>query len=74
MVEIDNPALIPSPDQIDYIEEPYVTASVLLPGEYLGAAMELCQERRGEYLNTEYLESGRVRLSYSSSPPGGDNL
>ncbi|MFY9114894.1 MAG: translation elongation factor 4 [Dethiobacteria bacterium] len=64
VVEIDNPALIPSPDQIDYIEEPYVTASVLLPGEYLGAAMELCQERRGEYLNTEYLESGRVRLSY----------
>ncbi len=64
VMKIDNPALLPPSGERVSIEEPHVKASILLPAEYLGAAMELCQESRGEYLNTEYLESGRVRLTY----------
>lgn len=64
VMKIDNPALLPPPGERVSIEEPHVKASILLPAEYMGAAMELCQESRGEYLNTEYLESGRVRLTY----------
>ncbi len=64
VMKIDNPAQFPPLEQRASIEEPYVKASILLPAEYMGAVMELCQESRGEYLNTEYLESGRVRLIY----------
>ncbi|NLZ28103.1 MAG: elongation factor 4 [Firmicutes bacterium] len=64
VMKIDNPALLPPSGERVSIEEPHVKASILLPAEYMGAAMELCQESRGEYLNTEYLESGRVRLTY----------
>ncbi|MEW5785117.1 MAG: translation elongation factor 4 [Bacillota bacterium] len=64
MVEVDNPALLPTAEERTAIEEPYVEASIFLPGEYLGAVMELCQEKRGDYKNTEYLETGRVKLSY----------
>jgi GTP-binding protein LepA len=64
IIEVDNPALMPNTDERVAIEEPYVEASIFTPEEYLGAVMELCQEKRGEFRNTEYLESGRVRLSY----------
>lgn len=64
VVNVDNPALFPSTEERVTIEEPYVAASIFLPGEYVGAVMELCQEKRGEYCDTEYLESGRVKLSY----------
>ncbi len=64
LIEIDNPALMPATDEREMIEEPYVEADILIPAEYIGAVMELCQEKRGEYRTTDYLESGRVRLSY----------
>jgi GTP-binding protein LepA len=64
LIEIDNPALMPATDERESIEEPYVEADILIPAEYIGAVMELCQEKRGEYRTTDYLESGRVRLSY----------
>ncbi len=55
---------MPEPTEIDYMEEPMVTASIMLPAEYMGNIMELCQERRGKYINTEYIESDRVTLTY----------
>ena len=64
VIEVDNPALMPATDERLAIEEPYVDSSIFTPAEYVGAVMELCQEKRGEYRATEYLESGRVRLSY----------
>ncbi len=64
VIEVDNPALMPATDERVAIEEPYVDSSIFTPAEYVGAVMELCQEKRGEYRATEYLESGRVRLSY----------
>jgi GTP-binding protein LepA len=64
VLKIDNPALMPATDERVAIEEPYVAASIFMPGEYIGTVMELCQEKRGEFRDTEYLESGRVKLSY----------
>lgn len=64
VIEIDNPALMPESGERISIEEPFVDATILVPAEYVGAVMELCQEKRGEYRDTEYLDSGRVRLSY----------
>ena len=64
VLELDNPALLPPAEERLIIEEPYVEASIFMPGDYVGAVMELCQEKRGDYKNVEYLESGRVKLSY----------
>lgn len=63
-MDLDNPTNMPEPTEIDYMEEPMVTASIMLPAEYMGNIMELCQERRGKYINTEYIESDRVTLTY----------
>ncbi len=64
IVELDNPALLPPAEERTTIEEPYVEASIFLPEDYVGPVMELCQEKRGDFKNMEYLESGRVKLSY----------
>jgi GTP-binding protein LepA len=64
IVELDNPALLPPAEERATIEEPYVEASIFLPEDYVGPVMELCQEKRGDFKNMEYLESGRVKLSY----------
>lgn len=64
MVEIENPATLPKPDVIERIEEPVVTASIITPSEYVGTLMELCQDRRGQFINMEYLNQTRVLLSY----------
>lgn len=64
VIKVDNPALMPATDERVAIEEPYVEASIFMPAEYVGAVMELCQEKRGDYRDTEYLDSGRVKLSY----------
>lgn len=64
MIEVDNPALMPSSGEREVIEEPYVDASILIPAEYMGAVMELCQEKRGEFRDTEYLDTERVKLTY----------
>ena len=56
---------MPPPNQIDWIEEPYVKVTVLTPTEYVGALMELCQQRRGEMAKMEYLSEERVELVYT---------
>ncbi|MDU0202223.1 MULTISPECIES: translation elongation factor 4 [Paenibacillus] len=64
VMDIDNPSNYPDPQRIDFVEEPYVKASVIVPNDYVGTIMELCQGKRGEYLNMEYLDSNRVTLTY----------
>ena len=64
ILKLDNPALLPPLEERAEIEEPFVEASIFLPGDYVGAVMELCQEKRGNFVNMEYLESERVKLSY----------
>lgn len=61
---IDNPSLMPEVGKIEYIEEPYVQATIMVPNEYIGAVMELCQNKRGEYKNMSYLDSTRVQIIY----------
>ncbi len=62
---VDNPAEMPEAGAIDYIEEPFVDAQVIVPAEYIGAIMKLATDRRGEYKTTEYLSTTRVSLSYA---------
>jgi GTP-binding protein LepA len=64
MLEIDNPVKLPHLSEVDYIEEPYMMVTILVPNDYVGAVMQLSQERRGQYLNTEYLDVTRVKLTY----------
>lgn len=64
MLELSNPSSLPSPVEIDYIEEPVVKASIFTPPEYVGAIMELCQEKRGVYKDLTYLDTNRVRVNY----------
>jgi len=62
--EIENPARWPKEQNIDKVQEPYVKGTVMVPDTYIGAIMELCQERRGTYKNMEYLSPHRVMLTY----------
>ncbi|OUM95143.1 MAG: elongation factor 4 [Firmicutes bacterium ZCTH02-B6] len=64
VVEVDNPAKFPEPQYIDHVQEPYVRATIMTPAEYVGALMELCQERRGTFINMEYTTPERVQLIY----------
>ena len=64
LLEITNPTNMPSPTEIEYMEEPVVKASIITPTEYVGAVMDLCQSRRGTYLNMEYIETTRAVLNY----------
>ena len=63
-LDIDNPTNLPDLSEIDYMMEPIVKASILTPKEYVGSIMELCQDRRGTYLDMEYLDETRVQLNY----------
>ncbi|MBQ8792064.1 MAG: translation elongation factor 4, partial [Clostridia bacterium] len=65
MIELSNPSSLPNVVEIDYIEEPIVKASIFTPPEYVGAIMELCQEKRGIYKDLTYLDANRVRLNYT---------
>lgn len=64
MVEVDNPAKLPSAQVLEHIEEPYVKASIMTPQDYIGAIMELCQSKRGDYINIEYIDDTRVNVIY----------
>ncbi len=64
MIEISNPADLPAPNSVRYIEEPYVTATIMSPSEYIGAIMELCQKKRGTFIDMKYLEETRVSIHY----------
>lgn len=61
---VDNPTNLPSAAEINYMEEPIVKASIMVPTEYLGSVMELCQQRRGIYITMNYVEETRVVLEY----------
>ena len=61
---IDNPLNYPDPTEIEIAEEPFVRASIITPPEYVGAIMDICQERRGEYLDMTYLDQSRVEMHY----------
>jgi GTP-binding protein LepA len=63
-IEVDNPTNFPDPAEIEYIEEPYVEASIMLPTEYVGTVMDLCQEKRGTMKDMEYINEKRVILRY----------
>ncbi len=64
VMDLTNPTNLPDPSEIEYMEEPVVKAEIMVTSEYIGAIMELCQERRGEYLGMEYIEETRAVLSY----------
>lgn len=63
-ISIENPSNMPEPGNIDYIEEPFVKATIIVPNDYVGAVMELCQSRRGEFETMEYLDANRVNVIY----------
>ena len=63
-IELTNPSNLPDPSQIDYMEEPIVKADIMVTTEFVGQVMQLCEERRGEYLGMDYLEQTRAELHY----------
>lgn len=63
-VNVDNPSQMPDPQKIDYIEEPYVKAQIMVPNDYVGAVMELCQRKRGNFITMDYLDDIRVNIIY----------
>lgn len=62
---IDNPAVYPSPDEISVAEEPIVSASIIVPSEYVGGIMELCKDRRGVFIDMKYIDKTRMELHYT---------
>lgn len=64
VIDLTNPTNLPDPSEIDYMEEPMVNAEIMVTTEFIGAIMDLCQERRGQYLGMEYMEETRALLKY----------
>ncbi|MCD8379004.1 MAG: translation elongation factor 4 [Lachnospiraceae bacterium] len=64
VIELTNPSNLPDPSQIEHMEEPIVSAEIMVTTDYIGPIMQLCQERRGRYISTEYIETTRVLLKY----------
>lgn len=64
MEKIDNPSALPAPQHIDHIEEPYVKAEIMVPKDYVGAMMDLCQKKRGEYVDLQVLDELCMQLVY----------
>ncbi|WP_028235389.1 translation elongation factor 4 [Pseudobutyrivibrio sp. MD2005] len=65
MIELTNPSNLPDPSEIDYMEEPIVEAEIMVTSDYIGAIMDLCQERRGQYISMEYIEESRAVIKYT---------
>ncbi|MDC7278171.1 MULTISPECIES: translation elongation factor 4 [Pseudobutyrivibrio] len=65
MIELTNPSNLPDPSEIDYMEEPMVEAEIMVTSEFIGAIMDLCQERRGQYISMEYIEETRALIKYT---------
>lgn len=63
-IKVDNPSNLPDPQKIDHVEEPYVKATMMAPNEYVGAIMELCQQKRGIFINMQYQGENRVNIIY----------
>ena len=64
MLKVSNPSELPPPTEIEHIEEPYVKATVIVPSDYVGAVMEISQEKRGEFKDMDYLDTNRVMITY----------
>ena len=64
VIDLTNPSNLPDPSEIEYMEEPMVNAEIMVTTEFIGAIMDLCQERRGIYLGMEYIEETRALLKY----------
>lgn len=64
ILKIDNPAMMPDPQKISYVEEPYVKATIMVPNDYVGAVMEICQKKRGNFITMDYLDNSRVSIIY----------
>jgi len=64
VIELTNPSNLPNPSEIDYMDEPMVSAEIMVTTEFIGPIMDLCQERRGIYLGMEYMEETRALLKY----------
>ncbi len=64
VMELTNPSNLPDPSEIEYMEEPVVDAEIIVSSQYIGTIMDLCQERRGEYVGIEYLEETRALIKY----------
>ncbi|SFS82504.1 translation elongation factor 4 [Marininema halotolerans] len=64
VMSIENPTHMPPSQKIDYVEEPYVKASIMVPNDYVGTVMELCQTKRGDYVDMRYLDANRVNVVY----------
>lgn len=64
VIELTNPSNLPDPSEINYMEEPFVSAEIMVTSEYIGSIMELCQERRGRYISMDYIEGTRALLKY----------
>lgn len=64
LIALTNPSNLPDPAEIEYMEEPIVSAEIMVTSEYIGAIMDLCQERRGDYLGMEYIEATRALIKY----------
>ncbi len=64
IIDVDNPNNLPPPTEIEEVEEPFVAATILVPGDYVGVALELCRERRGVYVGMEYPAPNRVMIHY----------
>ena len=64
MIELTNPSNLPDPSCIDYMEEPVVDAEIMVTSEFIGSIMDLCQERRGQYVSLDYIEENRAVLKY----------
>ncbi len=62
--QIDNPSKMPDAQKVDHVEEPYVKAEVMVPNDYVGSVMELCQKKRGDYQDMKYLDENRVVITY----------
>lgn len=63
-LKVDNPSFMPEQQKVDYVEEPYVKASIMVPETYVGAVMELCQQKRGNFMTMDYLDATRVNVIY----------
>ena len=63
-IKVDNPSMMPDPQKIDRVEEPYVKATIMVPNDYVGAVMELCQMKRGNFMAMDYIDTTRVSIIY----------
>ncbi|MDG5786529.1 translation elongation factor 4 [Evansella sp. AB-P1] len=64
ILTIDNPSKMPDQQKIEHVEEPYVKAQVMVPNDFVGAVMELCQKKRGDYIDMQYMDENRVTITY----------